>query len=298
MIVPNTFGDDDEEALWGLTVANPTDAPMDVSKITISVLFAGANDNQKIFDSFGPGPDCPHTNYSPPGPDNWQCPNLNQLVWYDPGGETIDPRSAYTFRVGVEPGKVQSGDGLDSVVIHASVFTTLGSFGETRWTTSMSNAEEPLANVYLYEEFPAVAPYRNVNFMTGNRINIVSGNTETFQVGLADLNLDADHILAGGQLIINVPKQFTNIVINPATTGFNPPTVTKYDDDSHQIVGVLTGNLVNSGVFISFDADAPSPKCDKMYVMYALANGQTNSGKPIGPIAEIVLEVNPPGPCP
>jgi hypothetical protein len=305
MMIPNTFGDDDEEALWGVTVANPTDAPMDVSKITISVLFAGANDNQKIFDSTGPGSDCPHTNHAPVIDDYWQCPNLNQLVWYDSGGytEIIPPRSAFTFLVGVEPGAITGASGgLDAVVIHASVFTTLGSFGETKWTTSMSNVEEPLVNTYLYEQFPAVSPYADTNFMTGSRINIPSGVTQTFQIGIAELNLSSEHIETDTQLIINIPKQFTNVVLN-SWTGANgdfkdTPTVTKFDDGSHQIVGILETDLHSGGRIISFDADPPTPNCDKMYVMHVLANGVTHDGKPIGPVSEIVLQVNPASPCP
>ncbi|KKK53069.1 hypothetical protein LCGC14_3098480, partial [marine sediment metagenome] len=34
MLVPNTFGTNADEALWGITVANPTDAPMEVTKVS------------------------------------------------------------------------------------------------------------------------------------------------------------------------------------------------------------------------------------------------------------------------
>src|SRR3972149_5370338 len=112
MIIPNNFGDADQQALWGITVANPTDATMYVSKITVSILFAGANDNQKILDS-----GCVHTNIAP-ATDHWDCPNQNQLVWYDTTApydvQAIPPRSAYTFLVTIKPGVIVGPtEGLD-----------------------------------------------------------------------------------------------------------------------------------------------------------------------------------------
>ena len=295
MTVPNTFGDDNEEAIWAVTVANPTPAPMIVTKISVSVLFAGANDNHKIFES-----PCPHTDLSTIPSDYWGCPNQNQLVWYDDTSpfytHSIPPRSAYTFLLTVLPGGVTNPPGLDSVVLHTAVFTTLGTFGETKWVTAISKTTEALVNVYMTDD--TTAPYTDVTQIKADRLGIGAGDTETFHIVLDDRNISSQHIEAGAQLIINIPKGW--VVTGPITDdGFNgTPSLTIWDDDSSQIVGVLTSDLLSGGKMITFSAIAPSPSCEKMYVMHILANGQTNNDRPIGPVSEIVLQVDPPGACP
>jgi len=295
MTVPNMFGDDNEEAIWAVTVANPTPAPMIVTKISVSVLFAGANDNHKIFEA-----PCPHTDYSTIPSDYWGCPNQNQLVWYDDTSpfytHSIPPRSAYTFLLTVLPGGVTSPPGLDSVVMHTAVFTTLGTFGETKWVTAISKTTEALVNVYMTDD--TTAPYTDVTQIKADRLGIGPGDTETFHIVLDDRNISSQHIEAGAQLIINIPKGW--VVTGPITDdGFNgTPSLTIWDDDSSQIVGVLTSDLLSGGKMITFSAIAPSPSCEKMYIMHVLANGQTNNDRPIGPVSEIVLQVDPPGACP
>jgi hypothetical protein len=293
MVIPNNFGDADQQALWGITVANPTDATMYVSKITTSILFAGANDNQKIFDS-----PCAHTNIAP-ATDYWNCPNQNQLVWYDDTApyyvQPIPPRSAYTFLVTIKPGAIGGAtEGLDSVVLHTAIFTTLGSFGESKWTTSMDDDTAPLVNVYL----STLAESTNTADMRGSRLGIPSGSTQTFNINIAELNTVSESIKAGAQLIINIPKDWQ--VISPVNSyvGFDSALVTQFPDDSFQIVGVLSADLLSGAKTIQFDAIAPTVSCEKMYVMHVLANGVTNNNRPIGPVGEIVLQVLPAGACP
>ncbi len=294
MIIPNNFGDSNQQALWGITVANPTDAIMYVSKITTSVLFAGANDNQKIFDT-----PCPHTNIAP-ATDYWDCPNQNQLVWYDNTApyyvQAIPPRSAYTFLLTLQPGAIVGPtEGLDSVVLHTAIFTTLGAFGESKWTTSMDDDTAPLVNVYL----STVAESTNAANMRGSRLGIPSGSTQTFNINIAELNTVSESIKAGAQLIINIPKDWQVILPLNSYNGFNvSPTVTVFPDDSSQIVGVLSADLLSGAKTIQFNAIAPTVSCEKMYVMHVLANGVTNNNRPIGPIGEIILQVLPAGACP
>ncbi len=303
MVVPNSFGDADEQAIWVITVANPTDAPMDVRKLTVSVLFAGANDNQWIFAN-----GCPNTNI-PPTLDHWDCPNENQLVWYDGVApvfdvETIPPRSAFSFTVTVEPGSVQgASDGLDSVVLHTSVFTSLGQFGKTSWATAMSDASEAVANVYVSSTVDSTDP----DHVEGSRMGIAPGAIERFNVVLADMDDEAaDYIRAGSELIINIPKQWSIADAFVGNTGFVDPVTVNgpFPDGSSQIVGTLladldgTGPLERTGKTITFDLTAPSPACDKMYVMHILADGRTGDDKPIGPVAETVLQVDVPAACP
>lgn len=296
MVVPNSFGDNDEEAIWVVTVANPTDAPMEVRKITTSVLFAGANDNQWIFTN-----GCPHTNI-PPTLDHWDCPNENQLVWYDGVGppfetQTVPPRSAFSFTVTVKPGSIQGGSGgLDSVVLHTSVFTSLGQFGKTSWATAMADGSEAIANVYVSSVVDSTTPAD----VEGSRLGIAPGSTQTFNVVLADIDTSVtDYIRGGSELIINIPKQWTLTDPFVGNTGFvDPVTVNNFPDGSSQIVGTLLADLTTGGKTISFEAAAPSPACDKMYVMHILGDGQSGGDRPIGPVAETVLQVDVPAACP
>ena len=293
MLVPNTFGTNEEEGLWGVTVGNPTDALMEVTKVSITALYATANTNQEIFTASDD-----HTNIQPQPDDYWSIPNDNQLIWYDPGGYTqsIPGRSAFTFLVSADPGKVSSGTGLDSVVIHAAVFTTLGAFGEASWNTSMKKNTDAIVNVYLYEDVAPIT-YTDTTKMQASRMGIPSSSTEKFHIILAERG--GVNVLPGAQLIINVPQDWT--VIEPSITddGFDStPAWNPFPDGSSQIVGILTSALNNDAKRISFEAVAPKVACDKMYVMHVLANGKTTGNFPIGPLAEIVLQVNPLGACP
>ncbi len=156
---------------------------------------------------------------------------------------------------------------------------------------------EALVNVYLTDD--TAAPWTDPTKMRGNRMGILSGSTQTFQIVLAELNTSSQNIEDGAVLIINIPKDW--ILITPLNeyVGFvDPPIVNNFPDGSSQIVGELIDDLDGVGKMISFDAVAPSVACDKMYVMHVLANGVTNNNNPIGPIAEIVLQVNPIGACP
>ncbi len=292
MLVPNTFGTNEAEGLWGVTVGNPTDALMEVTKVSITALYATANTNQEIFTASDD-----HTNIQPQPDDFWSIPNDNQLIWYDPGGYTqsIPGRSAFTFLVSADPGKVSSGTGLDSVVIHASVFTTLGAFGEASWNTSMQKTTEAIANVYLYDGVST--PYTDTSKIQSSRMGIPSSSPQTFHIILAERG--GVNILPGAQLIINIPQDW--IVNEPSITddGFGGTAfLTPFPDGSSQIVGILSSVLNTDAKRISFEAVAPSVACDKMYVMHVLANGKTVGNFPIGPLAEIVLQVNPLGVCP
>jgi hypothetical protein len=298
MLVPSTFGESEgHKGLWGITVANPTDATMYVSKVSVTILYAGANSNQEIFTK-----GCTHLALIP-ATDYWECTNDNNLVWYDdPTGtykQAIPARSAYTFLVTVEPGKTTGvGDALDSVIVHTSIFTSLGAFGEAKWTSAVvKGAGDALTNVYLVE---GPAPYNDPNDMRGNRMGIASGSPETFQIALADLSPNANAIKGGAELIINIPKDWGLPSLNSFAGFVNAPIINQFPDNSYQIVGTLIRDLNNDAKIISFDTVAPSVLCDKMYVMHVLANGLTiaPSQKTIGPVAEIVLQVNPAGACP
>jgi len=142
-------------------------------------------------------------------------------------------------------------------------------------------------------------PYTNTADIKADRLGIAPGSPEVFHIVLDDRNVSSQYIKAGAQLIINIPKDW--VVTGPISGDFPGATLIPFPDDSSQIVGILPADLAWGGKMITFTAIAPSPSCDKMYIMKVLANGHTNNDRPIGPVSDIVLQVDapPPGPvCP
>ncbi|MFB5638961.1 MAG: hypothetical protein ACE5RA_01850, partial [Nitrosopumilus sp.] len=89
MIMPNAVGDENTDVsdrpIWGVNVANPTDKPMFVNKVVIMVFNPRANSQDDVFVKScetlpgGMTPEKPAT--ISPTPDNWSCPESNQLMW-------------------------------------------------------------------------------------------------------------------------------------------------------------------------------------------------------------------------
>lgn len=284
MIIPNPFGESDQFGIWGINIANPTNKTMLVNKVTVSIMVPGANDNQKLFLK-----DCELTSIFPA--TGWGCPNENQLVWKNiPDPLSVPPLSVSSYIVKVEPGKVVTGsEGLDSVVVHTGVFTTLGAFGKTQYETSMTNGNDVLANVYLSKNVNST----NNSEILGSVVGIGPGDVTTFNATMAELNSKTDHIKNGTKLIINIPKNWELITPLNLHGGFTNMTINEFPDNSTQIVGSLSSDLLFGARTIQFDAKAPSPTSEKMYIMHILASGESNNGRPIGALSEAVLQVDP-----
>jgi hypothetical protein len=288
LIIPSPQGDSDQKALWGINIANPVNAPMKVSKLSITAFAPGANNNDKIFAA-----SCVPENIFPSGANHWNCPSENVIMWQDfTNPIVIAPNSTQSFLVKVLPGTIAGQNILESVVVQASVFTTVGSFGKSGYQTTMYDGTESIGSVYLSN----VTDSRNSINMQTVRTDIVPGSTQTFKIVFADLDTsNTTWIRSGAQLIINVPKEWTDVSVLSYPGFVNTPSVTVFGDGSSQIVGTITSNLGDAANFadtIEFSARAPSITNDQMYVMYVLAQGQTNNIFSIGPLAEIVLQVD------
>ncbi|MEX2060906.1 MAG: hypothetical protein WD966_07620, partial [Nitrosopumilaceae archaeon] len=209
IISPSTWGKGtngvgaDDKGVWGVNVVNPTNAPMKVSKVTITVLPPGANNNDKVFD----GSCDPETIY-PTGINYWSCPTENQITWkVSPGNQvTVSPFSTQSFLVNLEAGDSLNVN-LESMIVHASVFTSVGAFGKAGYESSMVGTRDSLVNVYLSKVINSTA---NVN-INSTRVNIPEASTQFFNIVLADMDDAAGtYIKPGAHLIINVPKKWTN----------------------------------------------------------------------------------------
>jgi len=292
-IIPSSQGkSSDTEALWGINVVNPIDAPMEVSKLVITAFAPGGNNNDVLFDRTGGT--CNFSTISPiiNTDPAWSCPSENSIMWQDTVNPvTIPGNSTRTFLTKVEPGKPSGSTGLESILVQGSVFTTIGSFGKAGYQSTMSDTTSSIANVFLSDS-------------TGSRLNadiassefgILPNTINTFSVTLADMDLSAvTTINSNAKLIINVPKGWTEVTVIDSP-GFNTPTITTFGDTSTQIVGVTSavlGDGVNDSDVITFSARSPNVTHDKLYIMYVLAQGVTSNGFSIGPLAEIVLQID------
>ncbi|MBI5860191.1 MAG: hypothetical protein HZB73_05875 [Nitrosarchaeum sp.] len=288
LMIPSPQGDADQKALWGLNVANPVNAPMKVSKLSITAFAPGANNNDKIFAT-----NCVADNIFPVGANHWTCPSENVIMWQDFANPiVIAPNSTQPFLVKILPGTIAGQNILESIVVQASVFTTVGSFGKSGYQTTMYDGTESIGSVYLSNAVDS----RTNSDMVSTRTGIAPGSTQTFNIVFADLDTNNTTLIkSGAQLIINVPKDWTNVNVISSPGFVSVPTVITFGDGSTQIVGTITSNLgdtANQSDTIQFSARAPSITNDQMYVMYVLAQGQTNNLFSIGPLAEIVLQVD------
>lgn len=292
MVIPSPFGVDDETALWGVNVVNPTPINMNVSKVTISAITTRPQKQDKIFDE-----DFCNPITVAPTPSSWSCPAQNQIMWKDINNPLkIPPYSAFPFLVKTNPGFLAGAfDDLETVLIQADLFTTLGEFGKTGYGSSIDNKGNALVNVFL-----STVPDSTLNTdIYSYKAGILAGTPQTFHATLADFDFDSSYkIAAGAKLIINVPKDWTGVSFTP-DTDFDITQQTVLTQT--QIVGETKFQIQSGGKSITFSATPPCVENIQMFVMYILADGRvihsTESDFSLGPLAEIILQVVPNGPC-
>lgn len=293
-IIPSPQGDSNSQALWGLNVVNPTNSTMEISKVVIAAFAPGSNNNDKIFaspcDANGIFPDI--------GYNNWECSTENTILWKNQTHPVVlPPYSTQSFMANVTIGSLSANKPQESIIVQPSVFTTLGSFGKADYQTTMADTSTSIVSVYLLD---------GTTFKS-DHTGIPPNNLETFTIALSDLDNESETIIrTGAKLIINVPREWKDVqIIN--NNGFvdNPPLspkINNFGDGTTQIVAETLNELgdnVNNSATITFEARAPSITNDQMYVMYVLADGETeNTGTStvftMGPLAEILLHVDSP----
>jgi len=244
-VIPSSQGKSgDTEALWGINVVNPINAPMEVSKLVITAFAPGGNNNDVLFDRTGNT--CNFNPISPTlGPDtSWSCPSENSLMWQNTANPMIIPaNSTSSFLTKIEPGKPSGSTGLESILVQGSVFTTLGSFGKAGYQSTMSDTTTSITNVFLSN----AAGSRLSSDIKSTEIGIPPNDVRTFNVVLADMDLsDTTTINSGAKLIVNVPKGWTEVTVTAYPGFVSSPTVTTFGDTSTQIVGITSNPLGSS----------------------------------------------------
>jgi hypothetical protein len=326
MVIPSPFGDtqdnQNDRGVWGINVANPTDEPLDISKVTIVAYPPGGNSQDTVFNGYASASPCLAEDIHPGDPLNpfdiapdpttlyagdWTCPRDNILMWQNfTNPITVPANSTQSFMVKVEPSIIKSGDNIDALIVQANVYSTFGSFGKAAYQSSMYEEKSPIVNVYMSDSINS-----RTNII-GNENNIAVNSANTFNISIADMDNQPDtFVKAGAKLIINVPREWTfnNFI---SCDGFddidgdgdcndaNSPTATVHADGSTQIIGItkgVLGNGVNDVRTITFNATAPDVNSPRLYVMYVLGDGivstPTGGDKTIGPLNEVVLNVDP-----
>jgi hypothetical protein len=312
MTLPSPFGtakDTAQNGLWGVNIANPTNSTMDVSKVTITAFAPGSQEQMIVFST---DQNANHENVSPPGAGigDWcvgkNC-GENVATWKNFDSPiTLTPYSNESFFFKANP------DGTtleyEAIIVQSSVFTTSGSFGKPGYQTTMfgsggTNNASPIANVYLTD---AINSRDKANIL-GHRDGLRNGTAHNFAVTLADMDNDDETAIAiGAKLIVNVPREWTNVSIfdgNTTNIEINPnpnpelaePSIKEHGDGSIQIIATTDTHLGNgtnpNTATLTFTATAPEKQTEKMYIMYVLGYGQTEADFSVGPLSEVVIHV-------
>ena len=284
IIAPGPFGDagnNNDQGYWAIAIANPIDIKMNVSQVTINLFSSNTDSSHKPLVSST----CDIAGITPT--TGWTCPHDGTMRWTNPGSPiTINPYEAYTFISKVDPGGLNSVE--PALLISVTAFTNLGQFAKQGYATNMFRTTAPIAQVYLTDTTDAATAIIDspTNHIKGD-IKMNSGQQRRINVTVADFEKSSDaasRILNQTLLIINVPKNFTNITVpNQSASGFGPVTVlTQFADGTTQIrakinqhIGDVNG-AAEAKVFY-FDVTAPTVAISRTYVMHTFLDGFANT---------------------
>lgn len=293
LTVPSPFGDNAQQGIWGVTVVNPTDVPMEVSRIVVSIFTPSLDSNQKIF-----AKTCDFTAIYPSISSEWSCIADNQLEWKDVSNpEVINSLSARSFLVKVKPGSLGTTIDEPAFTISVTVFTSMGQFAKTGYSGAMSNTNAPVTNVYLTDTTDPATALQNSR-MLGYKSGIPGSSSVTLNIAVADLDTsNLKFVKSGTKLVINVPKGFTDVAITSFDGFVDPVSVTPYSDGSTQIVATLAEDLGDTSAqeakVLSFTATAPVVPDERIFIMHCLLNGETDSNFSVGGFAQVALQILP-----
>jgi hypothetical protein len=226
----------------------------------------------------------------------------------------------------LDPGKPNSGTNIDALIVQANAQTTAGSFGKADYQSSMFDADEGIANVFLANSNDST----DASVIESQVLGLTELVPETFKISIADMDLrDNTFLKSGTKLIINVPREWTDVEIINSTNFVDcttcPPApdnrILPFSDNSNQIIvetaidigGDATGAKTSSAytpdaITLEFKATPPLNDPDgtglipeRLYIMYVLADGETGTTtgppdydpkpSPIGPLMEIAIQV-------
>ncbi|MGI0025968.1 MAG: hypothetical protein ACREA4_12610, partial [Nitrososphaera sp.] len=247
IVAPGPFGEtgggSSDKGYWGIVVANPVDITMKITQITINLFTSGSSSNHIPLK----GATCAVVGITPSS--GWTCPHDGTLRWRDPVNPIyIKPYQAYTFLSKAAPGTINSDE--PALLISVTAFTSLGQFAKQGYATNMFNTPPAsIMNIYLTDtkNNSTALVDSPTNHIQGNMTLQNKGKNQTIHVAIGDFettNNAASKMLSGGVLIINVPKNFTDIIIPSYIPGFSSQVnTTEYSDGTTQIRAKLNTHL-------------------------------------------------------
>ena len=307
LVIPAPMGTaDDTKGVWGANIVNPTNAPMEVSRLTITLLSPRENNSDLMFNPTTSGPKkCDPEAVGPTNTADWKCLVQNQLSWTNLAAPvTIPPFSSHQFTAFVHTNRLSSCcPEVPAVIVVADVFTNLGEFSKAGYSSSFDDGGTAIVNVYL-----STGPWlTDDDDIITNRLAIPSTTPITLYATLTDFEKGDSVIEAGSKFIVNIPRDWTIVDWMNDVDGFGDFTIiyNPWPDGSSQIVGELIAPYDGTvccartdpgeeGLTIEFLVTPPTVTNERMYVMYILAGGQIDAGDfSMGPLSEVVLQVIP-----
>jgi len=301
-IIPNpwgTPGTSTTTGLWGAVIANPSEQAMKVRKVVITALSPRGQSQDQFFQS---GSGCSGSNdpaeVEPSGSiGTWSCPAINTLVWTPASSPvTISAHSAQPFLVAVHKGSTPNGGGdVQSFLVNMNVFTDYGQFAIAGYDSSIRQTTGAVANVYVSNTASTSGTPSTSNMKAFNSVQ--QGQLVVVNATLADLDSSTNtQIDSNTKLVIDIPKDFSDVHIRSATGFSSCTTATQFSDGSWQIScplsSALTGASGQASRTIKFEMYAPTVDETKLYVLYLLADGTSDTGAfTVGPVSETVLQV-------
>jgi hypothetical protein len=296
LILPSTWGESSDEGLWGVVIANPVNSTMKVSRIVLNMYSSKSTAGGVQLVNSGPGSSCSDgiTPIYPSTSSEWTCPHENMVEWKDVANpEVIKDYEAKSFLFRLDPGDV--GDPEAAFTVTVTVFTDFGQFTKAGYAVGIDNGNHPLVNVYMTNTTNTSQAVNNAR-MLGHKINITSGSYVRLNLTIADLDSSTtSYIKSGSNLTINIPQGFSKVNVT-SYSGFSLPVKRNFYDGSTQVTAALNehvGNIPTEAKIIQIEAFAPSVTSKKIYIMYVLADGETQNNFSVGPVGEIVLQVIP-----
>jgi len=306
MLLPSPFGETNQksEGLMAVTVSNPTDIDITVTRVIITLASPGGgnivgkdcDDGDEFFALF------------PSVASEWSCPANNVIQWADQANpEPVTNRNATTFMIKIQTGTASGGLPDPAIIATGTIFSSFGQTSASGFVTGMSNdgVSGALINVYLADPTDNTDCCLDDEDILSGAFSIESGTlAKEFRVALSDFSGETNSGSAaiGTKMIVIVPSGFKNVLLGTGTdiVGFDEITaeVIEFTDGSTQII-VITDEVLGDGApeddsfYITFTADVPSVTSNALFLMIALGDGITDTGFAIGPIAEIPIQVVP-----
>jgi hypothetical protein len=299
-IFPNPFGKNTgTKALWGAVIANPSEHPMTVRKLVISIYDPAQKGDSFCGTVTAVTPSSPTG--VPPGAGNWSCVGgagtFNVLEWKTSGAPISIPAfSGRTFLVQMgdpAPTPANHFGNRPSLAVNYNVYTDYGQFTKVGYDMGLraENSSHPIVNAFLSTQ---VADKTAANVV--GVINAQANVPITVRASVANY-VAGSTVDAGARLIIDLPRNF---VVSGWTqpAGFNACSPVVYSDGSTQIncslTSALNGNSPNDVRTIEFTMTPPPHTKTKLYVLHVLGDG-TSEGNTftVGPVSENVIVVTP-----